>query len=213
MEQQLNGHQADADGDGGIRNIESRPVIWKKVKIEKIDHLSISNSIDEISNRSAQDEGKGQGEGPLMLLCLMEEVKDHSDRGHRNRDEEERANPFFFSCKDPEGPSGVSQVGEIKESIDHFDGLIEGDFLLGFVLGVLIRMRIETKQMIRTKYFRFISFGPMVYAVIKSLKIELTCSTKSPLAPLCQRGAFSLPLEKGGEEGFYKTMSFLLWDC
>lgn len=27
VEQQLNGHQADADGDGGIRNIESRPVI------------------------------------------------------------------------------------------------------------------------------------------------------------------------------------------
>jgi hypothetical protein len=27
---------------------------------------------------------------------------------------------------------------------------------------------------------------------------------KSPLAPLCQRGVFSLPLEKGGEEGFYK---------
>ncbi len=47
-------------------------------------------------------------------------------------------------------------------------------------------------------------------ANIKSLKIELTCFTKSPLAPLCQRGVFSLPLEKGGEEGFYKTMSLLL---
>ena len=33
-------------------------------------------------------------------------------------------------------------------------------------------------------------------ANIKSLKIELTCFTKSPLAPLCQRGVFPLPLEK-----------------
>ena len=49
----------------------------------------------------------------------------------------------------------------------------------------------------------------------KCLRIELTCITKSPLAPLCQRGVLFLPLAsfsccrqaKGGEEGFYKTMS------
>jgi len=81
--------------------------------------------------------------------------------------------------------------------------------------------------------------------VNKGLKIELTCTTKSPLAPLlrqaqdgesrrtiCQRGVISLPFVsdpasgseeplarrersltrrvKGGEEGFYKTMSLLL---
>jgi hypothetical protein len=46
--------------------------------------------------------------------------------------------------------------------------------------------------------------------VIKGLKIELTCTAKSPLAPLCQRGVISLPLGKGGEEGFYKTISSLL---
>ena len=52
------------------------------------------------------------------------------------------------------------------------------------------------------------NFFPM--HLIKGLKTELTCTAKSPLAPLCQRGVIFLPLEKGGEEGFYKTMSSLL---
>jgi hypothetical protein len=48
--------------------------------------------------------------------------------------------------------------------------------------------------------------------LIKSLKIELIDSAKSPLSPLCQRGVFSLPSEKGGEEGFYKTKSLNVGD-
>jgi hypothetical protein len=49
--------------------------------------------------------------------------------------------------------------------------------------------------------------------IIKNPKIEWTCFTKSPLPPLFQRGVFSLPLVKGGEEGFYKTKSLLLYEC
>ena len=45
--------------------------------------------------------------------------------------------------------------------------------------------------------------------VIKGLKIELTCTTKSPL-PQFAKEVFYLPLEKGGKVGFYKTMSTLL---
>ena len=49
-----------------------------------------------------------------------------------------------------------------------------------------------------------------LFNLIKGLRIELTSITKSPLAPLCQRGVLFLPLTKGGKEGFYKTMSLLL---
>ncbi len=80
-----------------------------------------------------------------MFLQLTEEVKNGSDRYQGNRDEEERGNPFFFACKDPEGPSGVSQVGEIKESIDHFDGLIKTNPLLDLIFGVLIQRQDKNK--------------------------------------------------------------------
>jgi hypothetical protein len=44
----------------------------------------------------------------------------------------------------------------------------------------------------------------MVYAVIKSLKIELTCSTKSPLAPLCPPG--QRPYGPAAKEGYFPSL-------
>jgi hypothetical protein len=52
-------------------------------------------------------------------------------------------------------------------------------------------------------------YAYLIPGLIKSLKIERTSSTKSPLAPLFQRGVIPpfdkacLPAGRGGEEGFY----------
>jgi hypothetical protein len=45
--------------------------------------------------------------------------------------------------------------------------------------------------------------------VIKGLKIESACTKISPRPSLPKRGTFP-PFGKGGEEGFYKTVSLLL---
>jgi hypothetical protein len=44
--------------------------------------------------------------------------------------------------------------------------------------------------------------------IIKGLIIEYTFIKKSPLSPFYQRGVYSLPLEKGGEEGFYRQWEY-----
>jgi hypothetical protein len=62
-------------------------------------------------------------------------------------------------------------------------------------------------------YFTIRNLGKSFYdspeRVIKGLKIELACIKISPRPSLPKRGTFP-PFGKGGEEGFFKTMSLPL---
>jgi hypothetical protein len=113
-------------------------VVGEKVKVEEVNDLMEPNSVDEISNGSAQDEGEGESEGSLMLLHPIKEVKNQSNRDEGDRDEEERTDPSPLASKDPKGSAGISQMGEIKKSIDDFDGAVERNFSLDFVFRILI---------------------------------------------------------------------------
>jgi hypothetical protein len=49
QKENVESHECHADGDGGIRNIERRPMIRGKMNVEKIDHFPESKTIQEIS--------------------------------------------------------------------------------------------------------------------------------------------------------------------
>ena len=62
VKQELKGHQSDADADGGIRDIERRPMKRRDIKIKEVHHFTITQPIDQVSDGAAQDQGIGERE-------------------------------------------------------------------------------------------------------------------------------------------------------
>src|SRR5712691_10222890 len=56
MEQPLEDQQRRADRDGGIGDVECRPVPPHGVEIEEIDHLAEAQPVDDVAERAAEDQ-------------------------------------------------------------------------------------------------------------------------------------------------------------
>ena len=108
------------------------------VKIEEVDNLTITETVEQVSDRTAKDEGEGEGKAFLTLLHLLEEKKDTSYGNQGDHDKEQGPGSTFFACEDPEGPPRIPHVGEIEKPTDHLHILIKGQFLLNSMLGPLI---------------------------------------------------------------------------
>ena len=75
-------------------------------------------------------------------------------------------------------------------------------FMLFHLHNNLKEMTLSVKEKAAINCFRNISRGENVDSTYRS-----SCYDKKSPPPLYQRGMFYLPLEKGGKEGFCKTMS------
>ncbi len=137
-DQQFENHETDAQGDRRICDIEGRPMIGKKMKIEKIHNLSILKTVNEISNGTTQNERERKRK---YLLILPQSDKEKEDASYGNQgepDKEQGSESSFFPAKDSESPPGVSHMNKIEESLDDFHPVMESHTLLDGMFGPLI---------------------------------------------------------------------------
>ena len=60
--------RADSDANSRIRHVEGWPVIPINIKIQKIDHFTKLQPINEVPNRSSEDTGDGELPPPIVWL-------------------------------------------------------------------------------------------------------------------------------------------------
>src|SRR5437764_1135455 len=78
-----------ADGDRRVGDIERRPVPRAGVKVEEVDHLAITQAIDQVAKSAAEDEGEPAAEQPPPGRAHQQRADD-ADRHQRKADEERR---------------------------------------------------------------------------------------------------------------------------
>jgi len=85
----------------------------EEIKIEKIDHLSISKAVDQVSNGPSQNQGEGKIKNILVLSRFEKEIEDDPDGSQGENEKEAGAKPSFVSSEYSKSPPGVSHMGEI----------------------------------------------------------------------------------------------------
>jgi hypothetical protein len=91
-------YQTNTHRNSGIRNIEGWPMKRGYLKIEKIDHLSISESVYQVPNRSTQNQREGKGKNLFIVLGFEKEKEDDSNGIQGDNDKEQRTDSPLFSA-------------------------------------------------------------------------------------------------------------------
>jgi len=85
---QIRKHQQNSNGDTGIGDIECRPMISSIIKIEKIDHFLVQNPIDQVADRSAENQNQPNPNHSIFLRRLMKKYQNGNNGNDRKPDEQ-----------------------------------------------------------------------------------------------------------------------------
>src|SRR4051812_5370565 len=78
-----------ADRDRGVGDVERWPVPARGMEVEEVDHLSITQAVDQVAERATEDQREPAAEEPAARRA-HEECTDDADRHEREADEERR---------------------------------------------------------------------------------------------------------------------------
>ena len=106
--------QDNAQGDGGVRDVEGGPVPLAVVHVQEVDDVAVQDAVDEIAQRPAQHQRPGDGLAvPAGIQLAQPDGDEHA--GDDGQDDEEPALPATGARKEAEGGALVAQIGELEE--------------------------------------------------------------------------------------------------
>src|SRR2546428_10927404 len=91
MEKPLEDQQPRADRDGGIGDVERRPMPAEGMEIEEVDHLAEAQPVDEVAERPAQDQRQPAAKHRLRRRAQKQHADD--DGGDERENDEQRRLP------------------------------------------------------------------------------------------------------------------------
>ena len=136
--EEVQDQQSDADGDGGIGDVERGPVIPEEREVEKIYHLAELNAVDEITNRAAEDGcDAGLSQPVIGRQTRINRAKEH-ERNNRRQSEEDHPEARLAARHDAERRAGIANVREMKDIGNDRDGFVQPHFIADQPLGPLV---------------------------------------------------------------------------
>ena len=109
------------------------------MKVQEINHFSVSEPVDEISNSAAQNQREGKGEGLFMLFHSKKEEDNGSDGDQGDQHKENGPESSLFPAENSKSAPRVPEMREVKKPLDHIHPPIKGYFLYDQVLGPLVQ--------------------------------------------------------------------------
>jgi len=119
-EEDVDDDEGGADGDGGIGDVESGPVVAAEPDFEEVGDSAVDDAVGYVAGGAAEQQREaGSGEGPTAVTGDKQPGKctddcsgsdyQHNAHGHRGRISE-----------DTESDSGVTAVHQVDEIVDQF---------------------------------------------------------------------------------------------
>ena len=112
-------------GDGAVRDVEGRPVIFSDVKVEKVHHHSEANSVYQISDRPTEYQSKSNCQKGIPMGRLDVEIENQAHGQRRNEEEYNRPDDHAHFGHEPECTAGIEDMGDIKNTLDNRDALVQ----------------------------------------------------------------------------------------
>src|SRR6266446_8939244 len=112
QKQPVEQHRRDAQTDGAVGNVKGRPVPGADVKIEKIDDRAETNAIDDIADRTADDQPDRDREERALNAPQPQDQHGDDDSGQERK--QQRIHPAW-GVEEPEADAAIIGQDEIKE--------------------------------------------------------------------------------------------------
>ncbi len=112
--------------DGRIGDIEGGPVVGADIDVEKIDHFTEADAVDEISHRPGKDQGQSQRSRRVPRSRVfrrywrMRRIAATVTAMKKTRPEQGRG-----PGQKPEGGAGIPHVDDVEESVDDRKAVME----------------------------------------------------------------------------------------
>jgi len=87
---------------------------------DEVDHLAVSNTVDEVAHGAACHQGEGDQGGEALPAPFLHEVDHETEGGEGEDDEEGDADRGRGSGEEAEDPARVAVVDEVEVIPDHF---------------------------------------------------------------------------------------------
>lgn len=129
----------NSNGDTGIRNIESRPVVPVIKKIKKVDHLMVKDAINEVADRATENQDQTHMHYSPVARSLMKKHKDRHNRDCRKYNENQALEFRTILSEQTKGDTRVANVSEREKIPDHLHGITLGDMSGDPGLGELVQ--------------------------------------------------------------------------
>ena len=103
------------DGDGAVSDVEVGPVEAAPVGANKIDHIAEADTVNQVADRTAENQRKGYG-GPGG--AGLEPSQDGDDNHHHEQGDanEQPALPAASPRQEAEGGAGIVDQAEIEQA-------------------------------------------------------------------------------------------------
>lgn len=113
----LDHQQARADDDGGVGEVEVRPVVGSDVEADEVDDVVVDDAIVQVSDGSAEDECQsdaGKAEAPAGA---HQHNADHHNGGDR-KENQTAADQIGRGgvSEEAEGCTGIEDVGDVQDA-------------------------------------------------------------------------------------------------
>ena len=128
----------DPHGDGTVRNIEGRPVIFSDVKVEKVHHHSKADSIYQISDRATEYQSKTDCQKSVPMGRLDVEIKNQAHGQRRNKEKYNRPEDRAHFGHQSECTARIENMGDIKNTFDNRDAFVQPQIYQDERLGDLV---------------------------------------------------------------------------
>ncbi len=103
--------KANADCDGGVRDVKDRP----NAEVDEIDHGFKAEPVDPVADRASEDKAERppvHRRGP-MGRCAMRTVRDHEKENKADRDHREKRGRV--AAEKPEGNAGIPDKRQVQD--------------------------------------------------------------------------------------------------
>ncbi len=116
------------------------------IKIQKVDHLSVEKAVDEISYGSAKDKSEGYDQSFFFFRQPPQHHHNENDSQKGEENEKGETKKRVAARKDAKGSPGISNVGQVKQVFDNWDGMIQRYRTIDYNFGCLIQQDNKGEQ-------------------------------------------------------------------
>lgn len=127
------------NGDGAVCNIKCRPVVISDVKIKKIHYFSIYETVNQVSDGTAEYQGQPKGEKNKLLGSFVIKPHDHQRHYGRDKEKDKFSDLWAAGGKKTKRTAWIQNVGDIKKVPNDYNTLIKSDINFNQILGDLVQ--------------------------------------------------------------------------
>lgn len=131
--------ERNANRDGGIRDIECRPMELPDIKVKKINDLSQAEAVDHVPDRTAVQEGNGDQAESLFLGRLPEKISEQEEGDDGDDSKKNTAETFIVLGEQAEGGTRISNIGQGEKAVNDSNGFMKTEGAINVKLADLIK--------------------------------------------------------------------------